>query len=293
MSSDLAQVRGVPVSPVGLVPLYVRDLARSAARMLLRQVRTRDRVAAEYHEGHWRRVLEQQPWLEAPDLSAFLAGTDRATRVAKVAGRVVRIPTDAYYRLRLHALSDAMSRHAGDDELVELGCGFGYNLFSLALSRRWRQLRGFDVSEHGTEAGSAIAAHFGLADRVSFGLIDLTDTEHPNYAAVRDKTLFTYCCIEQLPGAVESVLATLLKHRPRRVIHIEPTTELLSPWRPLDLLNYAYVKSVDYQTSLFTTLERLESRGSIRILARERMPWAPTIHNDTFLVAWEPRQASQ
>jgi hypothetical protein len=56
----------------------------------------------------------------------------------------------------------------------------------------------------------------------------------------------------------------------------------------MDLLNYAYVKSVDYQTRLFSTLATLRARGDIRILAQRRLSWAPTIHNDTFLVVWEP-----
>jgi hypothetical protein len=74
------------------------------------------------------------------------------------------------------------------------------------------------------------------------------------------------------------------------VIQIEPTTELLELWRPMDLLNYAYVKSVDYQTRLFSALADLQRRGKIRICAQRRLSWAPTIHNDTFLAVWEPTE---
>jgi 3-hydroxyacyl-CoA dehydrogenase len=33
---------------------------------------------------------------------------------------------------------------------------------------------------------------------------------------------------------------------------------------------------------------RTQARGDLRILAQRRLSWAPTIHNDTFLVVWEP-----
>jgi hypothetical protein len=45
---------------------------------------------------------------------------------------------------------------------------------------------------------------------------------------------------------------------------------------------------MDYQTRLFSYLDEIEKQGRIRILARERMPFASTIYNDGGLYAWEP-----
>ena len=276
------------ISRTTLANYYIRDLVRSALRLFLRRVRTRARVDTEYDSGHWRRVLEGQSWRESPDLRSFLAGNDERAMIAKVDGRVVQIAAKEYYRWRVSALLAALSEHVDDDHLVELGCGFGYNLFSLALTDRWRSLAGFDISANGLQAGRAIAAHFGLAERIHFFPLDLTDAAHPAFTRITNRTVFTFCCIEQIPSSVSVVVQNILRARPRRVIHIEPTTELLNPWRPMDLLNYAYVKSVDYQTRLFSTLADLNTRGHIRIVRQQRLPWAPTIHNDTFLVVWEP-----
>src|SRR5688572_13290573 len=79
---------GQVISRSGLAAYFARDLIRSAARMLLRRVRTRERVRAEYDAGHWRRVLEQQTWAETPDLRTFLIGNDATPIIAKVDGRV-------------------------------------------------------------------------------------------------------------------------------------------------------------------------------------------------------------
>jgi hypothetical protein len=38
----------------------------------------------------------------------------------------------------------------------------------------------------------------------------------------------------------------------------------------------------------FSTLDEFERKGRIRVFARERMPFAPSINNDGFLYCWEP-----
>ena len=93
---------------------------------------------------------------------------------------------------------------------------------------------------------------------------------------------------EQIPYDVHKVVDNIIAARPKRVINIEPTTELLNFSSPRDLVSYLYIRSVDDQTQLFSTLDDYERQGRVRILARERMPFAPTIHNDGFLYCWEP-----
>lgn len=281
---------GQPLSARGLFSCYIQDLTRSVARMAIRRTRrTKDQVESEYHAGHWQRMRVDRPWIQFSDLTEFIVGSDRQLRIAKACGQVVEIATDEYYRLRLSALEQVMAVQAGDvDELVELGCGFGYNLFSLALANRWQVFTGFDISENGIAAARDIASHFGFAESMQFGLLDLTDPNHANFSQITGKTVFTCFCIEQVPKAVELVISNIIAQCPKRVIHIEPTTELLKFWRPMDLLNLVYVKSVDYQSHLFTVLGAMEARRKIRILDKARMDWAPTIHNDGFMITWEP-----
>ena len=102
------------------------------------------------------------------------------------------------------------------------------------------------------------------------------------------ETAFTYFCSEQIPYDVRKVVENIIAAKPKRVINIEPTTELLNLANPRDIVSFLYIRSVDYQTQLFTTLDELERQGRIRIIARERMPFAPNINNDGFLYCWEP-----
>jgi hypothetical protein len=279
-----------PASRLDLSREYTIDLARSLRRMAFKNVRrTHDLVNSEYNAGAWGRILGERGWLRAKSLEQFLIGENDAPRFAKVDGQIVRITARDYYRYRIGALSELISRHAGGAKsLLELGAGFGSNLFSLSLDPQWTRLRGFDIAPNGIEAGRQIANHFDLSDRVSFDRIDLTDAEHPNFTELAGTTVFTYFCIEQIPYAVEAVVENILRAGPSRVINIEPAVDMLKLSHPRDLASRVYIESMDYQTRLFKLLDELDKKGRIRILGRERMGFAPTLHNDGLLYAWEP-----
>ena len=63
---------------------------------------------------------------------------------------------------------------------------------------------------------------------------------------------------------------------------------MLSLTKPRDFASRVYIESMDYQTRLFKFLDDLNDKGEIRVVARERMEFAPTLHNDGFLYVWEP-----
>lgn len=279
-----------PATPLDLSLAYTADLARSLRRLALKNVRrTHDVVDSEYNSGEWDRVLNKRAWLQAPSLEQFLAGSSEVPLLAKVDNEMVRIPARDYYRYRIGALSDLIVRHAGAAEaLLELGSGYGYNLFSLSLDPRWKQLRGLDIAPNGIEAGRQIASHYGLGDRVSFDRLDLTDSANPRFAELTGATIFTYFCIEQIPYAVEKVIDNIIRARPARVVNIEPAVDMLNLASPRDLTSRVYIQSMDYQTRLFNYLDELDGSGRIRVHARERMRFAPTLHNDGLLYAWEP-----
>ncbi len=289
-SSQTAQILRPTASPADLAVNYSRDLLRSIGRFVLKRVhRTRSVVDLEYNSGHWQRVLSEKLWLNTKSVETFLVGNDGPTAISRVDGRIVRISARDYRRYRIDALDTLLRRLSSDaDSLVEIGSGFGYNLFSLSCTGHWRSLKGYDIAPNGIEAGRQIAAHFGLSDRITFDRMDVTNTKDANLAHLKGQTVFTFFCIEQLPYAVAEVVDNLLRAGPRRVINIEPATDMLDLRRPRDFVSFAYLKSADYQTRLFGLLDRLEVEGRLKVVARERMQFAPTFHNDGLLYCWEP-----
>lgn len=268
---------------------YAIDIAKSVYRLILRRTkRTQDKVDSEYNLLHWQKILADKAWVKAKDVGEFLSRPDTSERLKKVDNQILRVSDKKYYQYRIGAWGNLIARHCDDKEIVELGTGYGYNLFSLHLSHPDWILKGLDISPNGITAGREIADRFGLSDRISFDRIDLTDASDPNFAAIAGKVVLTYFCIEQIPYDVRKVIENIIAAKPKRVVNVEPTIEMLNLAHPRDLVSLLYIRSVDYQTQLFSTLDELERQGRIRIIARERMPFAPSINNDGFLYCWEP-----
>lgn len=267
----------------------VASISRSLARILVRPVvRDTGKVAREYHGGHWARVLAERPWESTSSLETFLIGADQTPIIAKVDGQICRIKRAEYYRYRIDALANLIgSSLGGEHDIVELGCGFGYNLFGLALSFPNRRLTGVDISANGIEAARAIARHFDISDRVQFELLDLTKPDDRNFSLLRARACFTYFCLEQIPYEVEQVVKNILIAQPSRVLHVEPTADDADYGRR-NWVNYLYVKSMDYQSRLFAVLRELDKAGHLHVLRTGPIPFAPTIQNDGFTALWEP-----
>lgn len=242
----------------------------------------------DYNLGRWHEVLARKDWLHASTFESYLF--DRGTKqiVAKLDNKIVKIRPDVYYRWRAEKLQMLLDLYSETPEqIVELGCGYGYNIFTLVISNRYKHLRGFDISVNAIHTAKEIAQHFGV-ENVEFELMDLRNSGDPNFRHIKDETVFTYYCLEQLPYDTELILNNILEGRPRRVIHIEPTTELLNPLRPLDLVSYLYMLSMCYQRKLVGAINSMAKAGKVRIVEITRANYAPSIRNDPTVIVWEP-----
>lgn len=278
--------------------VLLRELLESAGALALRRVRrNRDQVRLDYDLGIWQSVLEERRWRHSTTVRDYvlynLDESDPRLIVAKIDDRLVRIGKRAYYEHRLRMLQDVLALYAGGGQtLVEVGCGVGINLFSLHLAARWPWLNGFDISENAIQAAREAARHFEV-DGLRFARLDLTDADDPNFAQLRDQTVFTHYCLEQLKYSTAAVVENLVRAGVRRAIHIEPTTELLRFWSLMDWVNYVYILRQDYQDNLLRTLRTFERDGRIRIVDVKRLYYSPTPKHDPVVVCWEPTGTSR
>lgn len=261
-------------------------LRHLAVLFINRARRDQAKVSNDYDEGLWEKVLTEKRWTKCESILDYVVGNDDHYRIAKINDCLVRIRTDDYYAFRLQTLQEVVSKYADVDELWELGCGCGLNLFSLSLANHWKHLFGLDISKNATEAGRQAAKHFGL-DNINFGTIDLLNSDDPNFDKLRDKTVFTYHCLEQLKYSTETVINNIRSAGVKRVIHFEPTTELLRFWSLKDIANYVYIARMDYQNNLLKTLWKFQDKGLLKIVEQKRMYFAPTPRHDHTLVVWE------
>jgi hypothetical protein len=289
MTSPGQSGSGAVLPPLVASALLVREIVLDLGRWLLAgRLRDRRQVARDYDQGSWRRAVSEKRWLACRSVEDYVVPPDETMRVAKISHRLVRISTAGYYRYRNVTLRRVLAEHGAEGgEMVELGCGAGLNLLTLATDSRWTRLNGFDISENGIAAAREAARHFGLA-HLRFHLLDATDPAAPGYDAVRGKTVFTYYCLEQLKYAAPAVFENLIRHGARRVIHFETSVEQLNLLSLRGLANYVYIRRRDYQSHLLRPLEALARQGRARIVKAWRPGYAPSVKNDPLVVVWEP-----
>ncbi len=270
--------------------LHTASIVKSLARLILkRNKRTSSFVNDEYNDGHWKSILDEKRWLKCQTLEQFLYSFESKNINCRIDNRYQHINNLEYYRLRNTELSSVLkSNFESTGEIVELGSGSGYNIFALAQLLPNTRLTGLDISINGVQAAREIAAYFKLGDRVRFDILDLTNASHPGFTLIAGKNCFSFFCLEQLPHAVEKVIRNLAAAKPARVLHIEPSTELLTWLRLSDWCNYIYIKSVNHQTELLTVLKVLAAEKSLNLLKVGEVSFAPIVHNRGFLGVWEP-----
>lgn len=285
----------LPVAPaarrIGFLARAVLRTARGVPRRLLSPAtRTPEIVAAEYDLGAWRLVLDARRWERVERLDDLLVPEQNKLAMRLVEGRLVEVDDRTYYEYRARKLEHMIkslatdTTRAGRAPLVELGSGWGMNLFTL-LARGWKgPLAGYEVSRHGVEASRAIAARFNAP--IAFEQADMLRNEVP----IEGATVFTYYSLEQLKPHIFEVLERIRAWRPARVVHIEPTYELYRRLGLREALSRDYVRQRDYLDSIVGSVRRLESAGRAHILRAQRLGYAANPLNEATCVVWEPRQ---
>lgn len=201
--------------------------------------------------------------------------------------RLHEIGVEEYYAFRSRKLIDVLATNdGGASSLVEIGCGAGRNLFTLAAADRWDHIHGVDIAPTGLAVIAEVAARFGV-DKVSASRIDLLDESYENNPELKGATAFSYYCLEQLPAHAETVIRRLVKAGVRRGIHIEPSLELFSPSRLGDIATASYIWRQDYQRSVLSAVRALEQEGVLCLVKAERLGFAPTVRNEPTLVVWD------
>ncbi len=268
--------------------IIAKDILQTLRGIVVNGRRDKKKVDADYDLGIWRSALEQKSWLQFETLKEYLISNGKNVITAKIQNRLIRIKTSDYYTFRLHKLQDVLKEYAGQSqELVELGCGIGTNLFSLFLTDQWQYLTGFDISENSIQAARETAEHFNTP-HILFGKLDLTNGRDSNFKKLQGKTIFTYYCLEQLKYDTSTVIKNILKVGVKRVIQIEPTWELLKATSLKDWATFFYILRMDYQNNLLRTLKNFEKQNKLKILDVKRLYYAPTLRNDPTLICWEP-----
>lgn len=287
-----ARYTPLPLPKVGFI--VARDLAAQLIRLVTaRKRRTKDVVKSEYDTRTYKPYLDKKIWLNYNNLTEYLENEFSFTVsgenfVGKIDNKIVQILKSEYYRYHFQIFRGLLKEAAGSqDDLVELGCGIGRNIFLLASENHWGELYGYDISKNAVQSAHEITRHFNLT-HVNFDDMDLTNSRDPNFKKLSGKVVYTYYCLEQLKHSIPEIIERLIESGIKKAIHIEPTYELLNIFSPKDWLTYLYIKRMDYLDNLLKTLRKFEKEGRVQIVGARRLYYSHAHKNDSTYVCWVP-----
>jgi hypothetical protein len=185
-----------------------------------------------------------------------------------------------YYRLLLNTLRSEIEKC---QTVIELGGGYGYNLWMLKQHFPIKAFMGGEYSKNAVELASRLYQHdpkirvlpFNFYDDQSYRLLEMVNPS---------VVVLTVHAIEQLQSS-SPVLDALLQHREsiQSVFHFEPVYHLYDETL-LGLMRRRYVNLNDYNKDL---LPELQQRSYIRIRNTEANVFGLNPLNPTSVIHWE------
>jgi len=251
--------------------------------------RTQKHVISRYEHG-WKTISNEKSLENSKNLADFIyydskSKKEQKYKLALIHHRLVKISEYDFSKYRpLPLLKILQDKIESDDNIVELGCGNGINLFQLQTLNLKNNLEGYELTKEGTNSAKMINNHFNC--NIKFGQLDMI--KELSSVDLTNKVIFTRHSLEQIKYNTTDVVENLIKSKPKFVLHIEPVVELYGN-SIRDLASKWYIKFTDYQNNLLTTLKNYEKKNLIEILDVYRTGFGDKPIHESSVIQWAPR----
>jgi hypothetical protein len=172
--------------------------------------------------------------------------------------------------------------------VVELGCGYGYNLWKLSREFSGRQFSGGDYSGNAVRLAGML---FDAEQNIKVRRLDLYSPRYELLETLGDSgswVIFTVHAVEQLASASPLLNAlTPYRERIQAVFHFEPANEL-HDGSLLGLLRQRYAIFNDYNRDL---VSRLQERSDIAIVQLQKHVFGANPLNPMSVIEWRFRKS--
>ncbi len=245
--------------------------------------RTPEKITEEYDSDKYAKCLEyvKRNQCSVVDVRNFERGNDLAKKICVSYRNELKEHTTY---LAQCAMTDLIWESLGDTiencaNVVELGCGYGFNLEIISSRYPNPKYFGGEYSKNAVELAQSIHKHtvveFDFLDPNSYSFLDNLDGPI---------TVFTCHAIEQLP-TVKPVLDALSKRKDKikDVFHFEPSTYKTESAGLLGMLRRRYIELNGYNQDL---LSEIVQRNDIEIVSHDLNVFGMNPLNPTSVVHW-------
>lgn len=218
--------------------------------------RSIEKIDAEYDKDKYAKCLEfidgsTEP--QSPEqVKLFEFRVPRNSDICVSIGEDLFLTTLAdarkrYYSLLVDSMADAIEV---SDCVLELGCGYGFNLWVLKQAFPEKNFYG---GEYSTNAVRIAERLFSGDPSIVVGGFNYYDQEYDFASLTGSIVVFTSHSIEQLPTALHAIEAISRVQGVRSVFHFEPVAELYSDTM-LGYLRKSYAAANDYNRDLLDSV---------------------------------------
>lgn len=246
--------------------------------------RTIDKVDSEYDKDKYARCLKHHhdmgismnPW----DMRQFETGYIHKICISRI-NELYEVSYPEAVKMYSKILWDTMKDDlAKVKTVVELGCGYGFNLWELSRRNSKPAYVGGEYSQNAIELSRYLCKTTKV---IKFNYYEAETYEF--LGSLKSPILvFTVHSIEQLPSA--NMLPSMLskyKNNIRCVFHFEPCYEMFGS-SLLGLMRRKYIEANDYNRDLFSTLNKDENIGISDCLKFHAIGLNPL--NPTSIIKW-------
>ena len=249
--------------------------------LLQRNKNTAKRVSNVYNDGNWKKKIDDKIWEKCSNINDyyFMGGDSNKTKDSEI----LCIVNDEFQLMNFHKLGKLVSeelitemKQFSEEDIIELGCGTGRNVFLLKQAEIGKSLVGVDISANSIETARRFNSKLNLG--LNFDTIDMIKDDL-NF--IENKTIFTYFSLEQIKYDLYGVIKKIVMKQPKQVISFESIPKSISE------KIYHYVS--DYQTKLFSILKSLEKNNLLVILDVQKMSIQPNPFRMIYKIHWKPK----
>lgn len=231
------------------------------ARLLLKSLqrvqaeRTPETILAEYDKVKWASLLEH--WnthkLSVRELIKF-GESGNGKCAFSISNKLYLEEWDTMQDFSDSVLLRAVKPYISlSDTIIELGCGWGYNLFTLQSEWEDKYYIGGDICPNAVELATRVALG---NPKIFYKVFNFMDNNWTIFDKIGTPVIvITRHAIEQLPSARHTI-AQLARYKDKIaiVIHLEPVCVPIEPTL-LSLLRAAYTEANNYNTDLFKSIQ--------------------------------------
>ncbi len=169
--------------------------------------------------------------------------------------------------------------------IVELGAGWGRNLFRFFSDGIADRIVGAEFTKEGVAAGRKIAEKYNVPG--AFYHFDYNNPNKKLLPELKDTVVFTHNSIEQIPCLKSAFIEFLIQAKPAVIIHFEPVYEYRTKNTLHHLLWKRYTELNDYNRNLLTLLKEMEKRKKIKIVKEEPHLLGLNAFNPGSFIIWK------